>query len=94
MVGALHWGLVVRTHTTMLSGKLSAVGQHVHLGFHYVLVPMPHVANEDYQPREVGNLTSAQPLRGQKEWKEAKEHFQEDMKVRFHLLIDHTFNKK
>jgi len=77
MVGALHGGLVVGAQTTMLSGKLSAVGQHMDLGFHYVVVAMPHIANEDHQTCEVRDLAAGQSLWGQKEGRDLKEGIQQ-----------------
>jgi len=47
------------------------------LGFHYVVVAMPHIAHEDHQTCEVGDLTAGQSLRGQKERRDLKEGIQQ-----------------
>ena len=93
MVGTLDGGLVVRAQAMVLLGKLNAMGEHVDFGFNDIVVAVPNIANEDHQPREVGDLTAAQPLRGQNERNEAKEHFQEYVEIRSLLLIYHTVNK-
>ena len=47
------------------------------LAFHCVDVAMPHIANEDHQTCEVGDLAAGQSLRGQKERRDLKEGIQQ-----------------
>ena len=73
VVGALYGGLVVGAKASVLSGKLRAVGQHVYLGLHNVVVAMPYVTNKEHESREVRDFTTCESLRGQKEARDLKE---------------------
>ena len=57
------------------------------LGFHYVVVAMPHIANEDHQTCEVGDLTAGQSLRGQKERRDLKEGIQQHVYIHTRFFI-------
>jgi len=62
MVGALDPTLPIGTQSMVFRGKLHAVGEHVYLGLHDVLIAMPRVANEQDQLRERGDVAAVHGL--------------------------------
>ena len=94
MVGALDPPLPIGTQSMVFRGKLHAVGEHVYLGLHDVLIAMPRVANEQDQLRERGHIAVVHRVGAQEEGDEGAEGLKENVEVRFPMVIDHTVNEK
>jgi len=65
----------------------------VHLGFDNVVVAMPHVANEDHQTCEVGDLTAGQRCGGEEEGRDLLESIQQDEQVHTLIFILQTLDE-